>query len=56
MSSLVVARLRERGDSVRVLVRRAVPAYAADPGIQMVIGDLGDPRMVDHVVAGARKR
>ena len=50
----VVARLRERGDSVRVLVRRAVPAYAADPGIQMVIGDLGDPRMVDHVVAGAR--
>lgn len=50
----VVARLRERGDTVRVLVRRAVPAYAADSGIQMVIGDLGDPRIVQHVVAGAR--
>ena len=49
----VVARLREQDRTVRVLVRRAVPAYANDPGIQTVIGDLGDPRIVDHAVRGA---
>ena len=27
--------------------------YADDVGVQMVIGDLGDPRIVDHAVAGA---
>jgi predicted dehydrogenase/nucleoside-diphosphate-sugar epimerase len=49
----LVARLREQGQRVRVLVRRPVPAYASDEGVQMVVGDLGDPRMVAHVVAGA---
>lgn len=49
----LVARLREQGRTVRVLVRRAVPAYANDPGIQTVVGDLGDPRIVDHAVRGA---
>jgi len=49
----VVAALRARNQRVRVLVRRAVPAFASDPGIQMVIGDLGDPAMVAHAVAGA---
>lgn len=49
----LVARLREQGRTVRVLVRRAVPAYADDPGIQTVIGDLGDPRIIDHAVRGA---
>ncbi len=49
----LVARLREQGQRVRVLVRRPVAAYANDDGVQMVVGDLGDPRMVKHVVAGA---
>ena len=49
----LVARLREQGRSVRVLVRRPVAAYAGDTGIQQVIGDLGDPRIVEHAVRGA---
>ena len=49
----LVARLRAEGRSVRVLVRRPVAAYTQDPGIQTVIGDLGDPRIVDHAVRGA---
>jgi predicted dehydrogenase/nucleoside-diphosphate-sugar epimerase len=49
----LVARLRAEGRSVRVLVRRPVAAYAQDPGVQSVIGDLGDPRIVDHAVKGA---
>lgn len=48
----LVARLRAEGRSVRVLVRRPVAAYAQDAGIQTVIGDLGDPRIVDHAVQG----
>ncbi|MET0814351.1 MAG: NAD(P)-dependent oxidoreductase, partial [Pseudoxanthomonas sp.] len=47
----LVARLRRQGLRVRVLVRRPVAAYADDEGVQMVVGDLGDPRMVAHVVA-----
>lgn len=50
----LVARLRAQGSTVRVLVRRPVAAFANDDGIQSVIGDLGDPRIVDHAVAGAR--
>ncbi|MCY7353522.1 MAG: NAD-dependent epimerase/dehydratase family protein [Lysobacter sp.] len=49
----LVAALRARDQRVRVLVRRLVAAYANDPGVQMLIGDLGDPRMVAHAVAGA---
>lgn len=49
----MVKALRAHGQRVRVLVRRPLPEYADDPGVQMVIGDLGDPRMVDHAVAGA---
>jgi predicted dehydrogenase/nucleoside-diphosphate-sugar epimerase len=49
-----VKALRARGQSVRVLVRRAIADYASDTGVQVVIGDLGDPRIVDHAVAGAR--
>lgn len=49
----LVKALRARGQQVRVLVRRAVAAYADDPGVQMVTGDLGDPRIVSHAVAGA---
>ena len=50
----LVARLRAQGSTVRVLVRRPVAAFANDDGIQSVIGDLGDPRIVDHAVRGAR--
>lgn len=48
----VVAALRAQGRTVRVLVRRPVAAFGDDPGIQTVIGDLGDPQIVDHAVAG----
>jgi predicted dehydrogenase/nucleoside-diphosphate-sugar epimerase len=49
----VVVALRAQGKIVRVLVRRPVAAFRGDDGIQTVIGDLGDPRIVDHAVAGA---
>ena len=48
----LVAALRARHQRVRVLVRRKVPAFVEDPGVQVVVGDLGDPRIVDHAVAG----
>lgn len=53
----LVAALRAQGKTVRVLVRRPVAAFRNDDGIQMgsvqmVLGDLGDPRIVDHAVAG----
>lgn len=47
-----VAALRAQGKTVRVLVRRPSQTYAQDAGVQQVIGDLGDPRIVDHAVAG----
>ncbi len=53
LGKAVVAALRERGQTVRVLVRRPVTAFRDDAGVQQVIGDLGDPRIVDHAVAGA---
>lgn len=53
LGKAVVAALRAQGKTVRVLVRRPVAAYRDDEGVQTVIGDLGDPRIVDHAVAGA---
>lgn len=50
----LVASLRAQGQTVRVLVRRPVAAYADDAGVQTVVGDLGDPRIVDHAVSGVR--
>ncbi|ULU24028.1 NAD-dependent epimerase/dehydratase family protein [Dyella terrae] len=49
----LVNALRRKGQRVRVLVRRPDPRLA---GIaqQVVLGDLGDPRIVDHAVQGAR--
>ncbi len=49
----LVAALRARGQSVRILVRRADP-LPERAGMQVVVGDLGDPRIVDHAVKGAR--
>ncbi len=49
----LVAALRARGQRVRVLVRKPVAEFALDAGIDMVVGDLGDPSIVDHAVNGA---
>lgn len=47
----VVQRLRSEGYSVRILVRRL--AGAPPEGVEVVLGDLGDPRAVDSAVRGA---
>jgi predicted dehydrogenase/nucleoside-diphosphate-sugar epimerase len=49
----LVAALRAKGQTVRVLVRKPVAAFAGDAGIQTLCGDLGEPAIVDHAVAGA---
>jgi predicted dehydrogenase/nucleoside-diphosphate-sugar epimerase len=48
----VVKRLREQGESVRVLAHRPNPAMEEDPKIHMVYGDLGDPQAVERAVRG----
>lgn len=53
LGSKLVRALRERGQRVRVLLRKPNAAFASDSGMQTVIGDLGDPRAVDHAVKGA---
>jgi len=50
----VVEALLARGQRVRVLVRNAAAASKFEDGVEVVVGDLGDPRAVDHAVAGAR--
>ena len=49
----LVKALRARGQRVRVLLRKPLATYAGDDGVQVVIGDLGDPRAVDHAIKGA---
>jgi predicted dehydrogenase/nucleoside-diphosphate-sugar epimerase len=51
----LVAALRARGKSVRVLVRNPAAAKAFGADVQVLVGDLGDPRSVDHAVDGARQ-
>lgn len=51
----LVAALRARGERVRVLVRRASAIDKAWSDVQTVVGDLGDPRIVAHAVAGVRR-
>jgi predicted dehydrogenase/nucleoside-diphosphate-sugar epimerase len=48
----LLRRLRGRGETVRVLLRRPAPALAADPTVEVTYGDLGDPEAVDRAVAG----
>ena len=55
LGSALVRRLRASGSEVRVLVRRPLPWMQRDPGIQVVIGDLGDPEVVSHAVNGVEK-
>ncbi len=48
----LVRRLCERNSSVRVLVRRDASEWLHDERIQIVVGNLGDPEIVEHAVAG----
>lgn len=47
----IVARLRDEGRRVRIFVRR--PPEAAIDGVEVAIGDLGDPDAVHRAVRGA---
>lgn len=50
----LVAALRARGQRVRVLVRQPNAELEQTHDVQVVVGDLGDPRIVEHAVGGAR--
>ena len=52
LGSRLVSALRRKGLQVRVLARRQPPGWPADPGVQLVTGNLGDPVIVDHAVGG----
>jgi nucleoside-diphosphate-sugar epimerase/predicted dehydrogenase len=58
LGSALLMRLRERGEPVRVLLRRPpLPGSAAHPDspgapVSVVYGSLGEPDAVDHAVAG----
>jgi 2-alkyl-3-oxoalkanoate reductase len=52
LGSVLLRRLREAGESVRVLVRRPSPKLDGDPNLHVVYGDLGDPAAVDRAVQG----
>jgi nucleoside-diphosphate-sugar epimerase/predicted dehydrogenase len=52
VGSALVGRLRREGHNVRVFVRRPVPEFAADPGVEILYGDLGDPAAVMEAVRG----
>lgn len=50
LGSALVARLRETGEPVRLLLRR--PPAAGSPAAQVVYGSLGQPEVVEAAVAG----
>ena len=52
LGRVLLQRLRQRGEPVRVLVRRPLESLAQDPLIHQVCGDLGDPEAVDRAVRG----
>jgi nucleoside-diphosphate-sugar epimerase len=54
LGSALTRRLLDQGKTVRVLMRRASAAITALGPVQVVIGDLGDPDIVDHAVKGVR--
>jgi predicted dehydrogenase/nucleoside-diphosphate-sugar epimerase len=51
----LLAALRARGERVRVLVRKASGVDNSAGDLQIVVGDLGDPKIVAHAVAGVRR-
>ncbi|MBW3597186.1 MAG: NAD-dependent epimerase/dehydratase family protein [Planctomycetes bacterium] len=52
----LLARLLERGERVRILVRRPPPdELAGHPLVEIAWGDLGDPDAVEHAMKGARQ-
>jgi len=52
LGEALLARLKEKGESIRVLLRRVSPNLEQDSRVQVVYGDLGDPDSVDRAVAG----
>jgi len=52
LGGALLERLRQRGECVRALARRRPLPEPDDPRIQWVIGDLGDPEVVEQAVAG----
>ncbi len=55
VGSALVKRLLEQGEAVRVLLRSPSKVLPNDPRLQVVIGDLGDPDIVSHVVQGVER-
>jgi predicted dehydrogenase/nucleoside-diphosphate-sugar epimerase len=53
LGGALVTALLARGQRVRVLLRKPLSQFSRLPGVQVVIGDLGDPRIVDHAIDGA---
>jgi 2-alkyl-3-oxoalkanoate reductase len=54
LGSALLRRLVAQGKSARVLVRRR-PSWTAEfPRVQIVLGDLSDPKIVAHAVDGVR--
>lgn len=51
-SALMDALLARGTEGIRILVRRALPAGHRWEGVQVVVGDLGDPDIVSHAVRG----
>lgn len=52
LGKALLERLRRRGECLRALARRQPSQPPEDPRIQWVIGDLGDPEVVEQAVAG----
>jgi len=52
LGSALVRRLRERGESPRVFLRRPAAPGSAAKGLDAVYGSLGEPEAVDRAVAG----
>jgi predicted dehydrogenase/nucleoside-diphosphate-sugar epimerase len=48
----LVRQLLQKGDRVRIFVRRPPPEFMNDPNVEVFRGDLGDPAAVDRAVSG----
>lgn len=49
----IIQQAREAGHEVRILARDPGRLDAADPGVEVIAGDVLDPLAVDHVVRGS---